>query len=243
MCQARGAYEGKFVLRPGLAGIGDRVRLPLRSGDVRCRVGRQLTSVDGDAPAAALHQPRGRQPNGSTAQHGAATRTSGVTLKRQLHGQVRGSPRQSHAGATVPVVVHNQQLVEPLRLYPEAAATERAQTDHGADLTFWCHLHARQPAPRIVEKGVRPKSSHCRRGGTSRRRGGTARSVGRRAAAETQPKGPEAPRPQQAATIHQRTRYHPGRPRRALSTPGVEHAHGITTRLPRDWRDSSRSDR
>ena len=50
-----------------------------------------------------------------------------VVYLHMLRGLMRRTPRQRHAGAAMPVVMHSQLLVEPLRSDDEARRPKRAQ--------------------------------------------------------------------------------------------------------------------
>src|SRR5262245_8157196 len=98
--------------------IDDQVRIPAGAGDVRGRVGRELARVDRDVETAALKQSRGREPDHPTPEHGGG---AAAAARRYLFdGQLRGTPGQGHAAATVSVVVNQQFVAERLRSHDEA---------------------------------------------------------------------------------------------------------------------------
>ena len=97
---------------------------------VRRDVGRHRQRVDRDVEAASLELPRAGQPDRSAADHRRLPR---LVLGGELRRHQARAPRQRHPGAAVPVVVHQQLVVELVGLEHEAGVAMRAQPDRGAD--------------------------------------------------------------------------------------------------------------
>ena len=134
---------------------------------VRRHVGRHGQRVDRDVEAAALELPRAREADRSAADHRRLPR---LMLGRELRRHQPGAPRQRHAGAAVPVVVHEQLVVELVRLQHEAGVAMRPQADGRADDAIPRRVDRREIDRRAPRRQVRLRVRAARGDAESDRR-------------------------------------------------------------------------
>jgi len=118
---------------------------------VRRHVGRNGQRVDRDLEPAALELPGAREADRPATDDGRLPRGM---LRGELRRHQAGAPRQRHARAAVPVVVHEQLVAELLRLQDKASVAMRPQADGRAD-------HA---IPRRLDRRESDRRSSCDEG-------------------------------------------------------------------------------
>ena len=147
--QPRGALELRGEGRGSPGVVGDEMRIPARTGDIRGRVRRKLTRVYRDVESAVLKEPGGREADNATAEHGS--HAGAAALADLVGGEVRGAPGERDATPAVPVVVDEQLVVaEWLGVDAEAGRTKRPEPHDGADDPFGGDQHALEPVSRIT---------------------------------------------------------------------------------------------
>ncbi len=124
-----------------IVGMEHRERMELASGDIRRRVGRQSSRVDGDWKARFLREARRRQAHDPRAKH---RHRPGMALKSQIGRQLRASPAQGDSTAAVAVIVDQPFLTELLGADDEARAAVGAQSRDRPDHPALVDQHRRQ---------------------------------------------------------------------------------------------------
>src|SRR6202034_2460992 len=84
--------------------VEDGDRIPESAGDIGGGVRRHLFGVDDRLIAALLQNASGAEPNDAAADHGAIAQSR---LRGFVGGELRGSPRERDAAATVTVIVND----------------------------------------------------------------------------------------------------------------------------------------
>jgi hypothetical protein len=116
-------------------------RKPLRRGDIRRGVRRNVFRVHGHRDAAFEQQSRSRHSDCARSEHRRAFRSR---LHHLFHGQRCRAPRERHAAAPVTVVVHHCLLADFFHLHAKSRRTVRPQTRHRANDAIIRHSHLRQ---------------------------------------------------------------------------------------------------
>ena len=134
--------------------VFDQARRRREAGErhVRRHVGRDRHRVDRDVEAAPLELPRAREPDRSAADDRRLPR---LMLGRELRRHQPGAPGERHAGAAVPVVVHEQLVVQLVRLEDEAGIAMRPQADGRPDDPVPGRVHRREVDRRPLRREIR----------------------------------------------------------------------------------------